>query len=232
VILAGYDSFDAGARGDAVQTLASRGEWATALLDAVEAGEVARSELSAYTARQLQNLGDDGVSARVRELWGELRATSGDKLKRIAGYRKKLSAEALAKADREAGRVLFQGLCASCHRLFGEGGAMGPDLTGSQRGNLDYLLENIVDPSASVAKDFQMEVIETTGGRVVTGFVSAETEGTVTVSAINEEVLLSKEEIKSRTAMGVSMMPEGMLEALTMEQVRGLVGYLMGIGEE
>jgi putative heme-binding domain-containing protein len=227
VILEGYESFDAAARRDAVQTLASRAEWATALLDAVEAGKVERSDLSAYTARQLQNLGDDEVSARVVELWGAVRATAGGKAKRIAGYRKKLSAEVLATADREEGRVLFEGLCASCHRLYGKGGAIGPDLTGAQRTNVDYLLENIVDPSASVAKDYQMEVIETTGGRVITGFVSGETEGAVTVAVINEAIIVPKDEIEVRTASKMSMMPEGMLEALTMEQVRELVAYLV-----
>jgi putative heme-binding domain-containing protein len=227
VILEGYESFDAAARRDAVQTLASRAEWATALLDAVEAGKVERSDLSAYTARQLQNLGDDEVSARVVELWGAVRATAGGKAKRIAGYRKKLSAEVLATADREEGRVLFEGLCASCHRLYGKGGAIGPDLTGAQRTNVDYLLENIVDPSASVAKDYQMEVIETTGGRVITGFVSGETEGAVTVAVINEAIIVPKDEIEVRTASKMSLMPEGMLEALTMEQVRELVAYLV-----
>jgi putative heme-binding domain-containing protein len=75
-------------------------------------------------------------------------------------------------------------LCANCHRLFGTGGEIGPDLTGSQRANLDYILENMIDPSASVARDYQMEILVTISGRVITGLVIAETETAVTVATV------------------------------------------------
>ena len=227
-LLEGYESFDARARQDAVQTLASRPTWALALLDAVEANQVPRSDLTAYTARQLQNLNSDRVTSRLKALWGEVRSTPDDKARLIAGYKKRITPELVQRADPSAGRAIFQKLCGNCHKLFGEGGSIGPDITGSQRHNLDYLLENIIDASATVAKDYQMQIIETTKGRTIAGLVVSENEAAVTVQTINEKVVVPKDEIEDRATSQVSIMPDGMLQNLSFEQICNLTAYLTG----
>lgn len=227
-ILDNYELFGAASRQDALQTLASRPAWAAALLDAVEAGHVPRTDLTAYTARQLQNLGDDQITGRVKAIWGELRETPREKARLIADYRKQLTPDALRQANRSLGRAVFDKTCANCHRLFDAGGNIGPDITGSQRTNIDYLLENLIDPNAAVSKDFQMEVIETAAGRVVTGLVISESDGVLTVQTANEKLVVPVDEIEFRTQSPVSMMPEGMLQQLSREQVRDLFAYLTG----
>jgi putative heme-binding domain-containing protein len=112
--------------------------------------------------------------------------------------------------------------------LFGEGGKIGPDITGAQRTNLDYLLENLVDPSAAVAKDYQMETIATTGGRTITGLVVEESRTAITIQTVNEKLVVPADEIEERATSQVSLMPDGLLEKLTAEQVRDLIGYLSG----
>jgi len=227
-ILEGFSEFDAQARQDAVQTLSSRAAWATALLDAVESNRIPRTELSAFTARQLMNLGNDELTARVNALWGTVRETAADKARLIADYRKRLTPESLARADRSAGRLVYQQTCANCHKLFDSGGAIGPEITGSQRQNLDYLLENLVDPSGAVVRDYQMQIIETKAGRVITGLVVAENKTAVTIQTVNEKVVVPADEIEDRITSNVSMMPEGMLQKLSNEQVRDLVAYVTG----
>ncbi|MBW3598003.1 MAG: c-type cytochrome, partial [Planctomycetes bacterium] len=228
IILDAYDSFDAAARQDALQTLASRRTWATALLDAVESGGVPRTDLTAYTARQLQTLEDEEITARLRTLWGEVRETPEEKARLIADFKKRLTPETLERADRSAGRLLFEKTCANCHRLFDAGGTIGPDITGAQRTNLDYLLENLIDPSAAVSKDYQMEVIVTTAGRVVTGLVLAENDNAVTVQSANERLVIPADEIDDRRLSPLSMMPDGVLQQLSSEQLRDLFAYLTG----
>jgi putative membrane-bound dehydrogenase-like protein len=227
-VLEQYASFDGAARQDAVQTLASRPAWALALLDAVEKKHVPRSDLSAFTARQLLNLRDARVAERVKSLWGEVRATAADKTRQIADLKRRLTPESLERADRSAGRAIFQKTCANCHKLFDAGGAIGPDLTGSQRTNLDYLLENMIDPSASVARDFQMQIIETTAGRVITGLVTSESKVAVTIQTANEKIVVPASEIERRTTADVSMMPDGMLKDFSTDQIRNLIAYLSG----
>jgi putative heme-binding domain-containing protein len=225
-LLAAYPTFDDAARQDAIQTLASRPAWAGRLLDAVAGGAVPRAHVTAYSARQIAQLGDPALGARLSSTWGELRATGDDKTAEIARWRKALTPGVLARANLPAGRQLFQRLCASCHRLFNEGGALGPDLTGSQRANPDYLLENILDPGAGVSRDFQLHLIRTRGGRVVSGFVVAENDRTLTLASLNEQVTLPVTEIETRERLPQSMMPEGLLQGLTVTEVRDLFGYL------
>lgn len=226
LLLDSYSTFDADAKQDALQTLASRSSWGASLLDAVETNRIPRKDISAFTARQLQSLGNQLLNERIAKLWGEMRTTSADKKQLIGKYRKLLTPALIEKANVPAGRALFQKHCTNCHKLFGEGGAIGPDITGAQRTNIDYVLENLVDPSSAVAKDFQMELIRTESGRVITGMIVDESDSAITIQTTNEKVVLPKSEIEERSLSKVSMMPDGLLQTLTNDQIRDLIGYL------
>lgn len=225
-ILKHYAAYDASARQDAINTLASRPDWATRLLDEMASGRLPRTDLTAFTVRQLHSLGNKDVVEKVERVWGAVRATPADKAKRIAKHKRELTPGWLAQADLSAGRELFQKTCASCHRLFDTGKQVGPDLTGAQRTNLDYVLENLIDPSAAVSKDYRMQIVVTTGGRVITGQIVAEGQGAVTIQTVNDKLIVPRDEIESQTDSPVSMMPEGMLQNLSPLQVRDLVAYL------
>jgi putative heme-binding domain-containing protein len=228
VILARYESLDPPSRLQALQTLTSRVEWAEPLLDAVESQKIDRRELTAYTVRQVHSLGDADLNRRISELWGEVRPTSADRQRQLQRLRRQLSADTLSHADLAAGRVIFQRQCATCHRFFAEGGTVGPDITGMPRTNIDYLLENIVDPSAAVARDYRMQVVETVDGRVLTGLVENENEQAVTLLTVNERIVVPTTEIEHRSESNVSMMPDGLLNPMTTEEIRDLIGYVQG----
>ena len=227
-LLDNYSEFDRAARRDAVQTLASRPSWAHALLAAVSSNRVPRTDLTAYTARQLRNLGSAEITGKVRAIWGEVRSTPTEKAELIRDFKQRLTVESLQRANRSAGRAIYQKTCANCHRLFDAGGSIGPEITGAQRSNLDYILENLIDPNATVSKDFQMQVIRTSDGRVITGLVVGENNQAVTIQTVNEKLVVPAKEIEIRTKSPASMMPEGMLDKLSTRQVRDLVGYLRG----
>ena len=142
-------------------------------------------------------------------------------------YKSQLTAERLARGDLSAGRALFVKTCANCHVLYGQGKPVGPDLTGSNRRNLDYLLENIIDPSASVAVDFRMTVAVLKSGRVVSGLIVEKTEKTLTFETQNERVVVERAEIEESKATPASLMPEGLFQNLSEEQIRDLAAYLM-----
>src|SRR5262249_40258157 len=167
---------------------------------------------------------------RVAKGWGVVRPTSKERAQQMKEYKERLTPEALKAADRNRGRALFTQHCAACHKLFGEGGDVGPELTGSQRANLDYILENVLDPSAVVAREYQVHVVELKSGRVLNGIVKAETERALTLRTQNETVVVPKAEVEERTTSPVSMMPEGLFDRLSREEVRDLVAYLSGTG--
>ena len=98
----------------------------------------------------------------------------------------------LARADRSRGRAVFDRVCASCHKLYGYGGEIGPDLTGAGRDNLEYLLENLIDPSAWVIADFRMVVVAMNDGRALNGLVRARTDRTLTLQTQTEVLVLDQ----------------------------------------
>ncbi len=225
-VLDRFAKFSPDEKQDAVSTLASRPEFALALLNAVEKKRVERSEISAFTARQIQNLGDEQVQDRLREVWGEIRQTAQNKQELIAKYKQDLTPKNLEKADLSNGRVVFSKTCMKCHKLYGFGGGIGPDLTGSNRNNLDYVLENVLDPSAAIGKDFQLTNITTIDGRLIAGIIAEQNARSVTIQTVNERVVLPREDIEETQIAPISMMPEGQLDMLTKDQIRDLVAYL------
>lgn len=226
VILRHYGSFTDAEKRDAVNTLASRRDYARVLLDAIVRGDVSRKDVSAFTARQLAGLGDPEIAKRLQNVWGNIREMDEDKAALIARYKEWLTPDVLQDADPANGRAVFAKTCATCHRFFDEGRAVGPDLTGSQRTNLDYVLQNVLDPNGLVGRDYQVTVIVTVDGRVVSGIVRSENQNAVIMQTANDEVVIPLEEIDERTQSPVSMMPEGIFEKLSDQDVRDLIRYL------
>ncbi|MDB5174846.1 MAG: hypothetical protein JWN51_3619, partial [Phycisphaerales bacterium] len=213
-ILRRYPKLEESQRHDAINTLASRPAWAAALLDDVGNGRIPRADISAYTVRQLTGLNDKAVNDRLAKFFGNIRPPAQDKAALIATYKKTFTPDVMAKADPGHGRAVFTKTCAACHTLFDAGGKVGPDLTGSQRANLDYVLENVVDPSAVVANEYLMTLIQTNDDRTITGIIKQESDSTVTLRTTTEDVIVPKNEIKRRKTSPISMMPEGLLEGL------------------
>lgn len=222
-----YRRFEAAARPRLVETLVSRPAWAKALLAAIADGTVSKSDLSAFHARQIASHGDEALSAELVRVWGEIRESGEDKRKLIADWTAKLTPETLKSADLPNGRLLYAAICGACHVMYGEGGKIGPDLTGSNRHDLGYLLENILDPGALVSADYRMTLLTLDDGRVLSGVVAAEDERTLTLRQAVGETVAEKSTIAKREVSPVSMMPEGLLLAFDESQVRDLVAYLM-----
>jgi putative heme-binding domain-containing protein len=225
VILAAFASLTAQEKRDALNTLAARTAYGKALMEAVAAKKVAAGDVPAEIIRNLRNLKDKDLDKRIAEVWGIVRTTPADRAKLIADWKKKLNAPAPAP-DLELGRAMFAKTCQQCHTLYGVGGKVGPDITGSNRGNLDYLLENVLDPSAVIPNDYKATVIELKSGRFITGIVRGETPIALTVVTANETLTVPVREIDSRKASDVSMMPDDVLKPLSEAEVRALVAYL------
>jgi putative heme-binding domain-containing protein len=230
-ILGHYADYTQAEKGDAVATLASRAPYALALLDAIERKQVPRADVSPYLARQMLALKNARVAERLEAVWGSVRPAAKDRLKDLARYKALAAPEQRTKADRSAGRLVFTQLCASCHTLFGEGGKIGPDLTGSQRTNPEYILTKVLDPNAVVPGDYRVTVLTTKSGRVVTGVVKEDTGKVLALQTPTELVRIPTGEVEERRGTNLSLMPEGMLPTLSEVQVRDLLAYLAGDGQ-
>ncbi len=222
-----YRKFGTTERPAVIDMLCSRAKFAEPMLAEMAAGKIPKTDLTAFHARQINTLGDAALSKRLVEVWGEVRESAADKQALIARLKKEMTPAVLAKADLKNGRVLFQGVCGACHTLYGIGGKVGPDLTGSGRANLDYLLENVADPSAVIGADYRMIVVTLKDGRILSGVAAAQNEKTLTLRMLTEETVIEKSDIVKQDSPPLSMMPEGLLLAFQPNQVRDLLAYLM-----
>ncbi len=225
-ILQNYDQLSSNEKQTALLTMASRESWALKLLAAIEAQQIPLGDLTAYPVRLMRELGNETIVTKLAKLWGTVRDTPKERAEQMAKVKKWLSPEVLRLANRRHGAELFVKQCAACHKFFGQGGEIGPDITGAQRHNLDYLLENIIDPNAAVSKDYQMEIVRTEDGRVITGLVETTSGQTLVVQTVNERVVLPLTDIAERKQSQDSIMPQGLLDALSDEQIRDLIGYV------
>lgn len=209
------------------EALVSRPTWTDHLLDQIAAGKISRSKISPYQARQILEFKDAALEKKLTEAWGVLRQSPKAKRLEIQKLKTAMTPAHLGKADHVKGAQLFQTHCAICHKLHGKGGVLGPDLTGSGRESLDYLLENIVDPNALVSANHHLTTLTLKDGRVLNGIIARQNDKTLTLRVLEQETVFSQEEISNKTTTAVSIMPEGLLQILKSDQQRDLLGFLM-----
>jgi len=224
VILARWKELNSDEVRDALNTLASRPAYASALLDAVAEKRVQPSDISADIIRAMRNLPDKTVADKIARVWGVVRDTPADRAKAIAEWKKKLAIP--FADDLSLGRALYAKTCQQCHTLYGIGGKIGPDITGSNRANLDYLLENIFDPHAVIPKDYAQSVLHLTNGRTVTGIVKADNGVAYTVQTPNEQLVINKGDVDELKPSALSLMPDDQLKPFSDKEVRALFAYL------
>lgn len=227
LLTAKFTKFDAATQQDVINTLATNAAGAKALLAAVKAKTIATSALSPFLARQIASLKNAEVDGLLKETFGDLNAPKPDLEERKKKFRTLLAQAVLAKADKAKGKILFSAVCGSCHQMFGEGQKVGPDLTGSNRANLDYLLDNVLDPNAVIGKDYQLNLFELNDGRVASGVVKEATPAAYRITMPGGlEQTISVSEVKARTIAKVSTMPEGLFDSLPPDALQQLVAYL------
>ena len=226
-LLSRMGGFKDGNRSLAIDTMASREPYALDLIKAIDSGRFDAAELTASQVRQLLALGNEHIKTVLEAKWGVVQETPEARVAAIEKWKKLLTPETIAKADLENGAALFKKSCATCHKLYGEGKTISPDLTGANRSNLEYLLMNIVDPSSVVPKQFTTSVIALKDGRVITGVIVSETEQSLVIQTDKEQLTVARDDVEESRNSGKSLMPDGMLDTLTDEQVRDLFGYMM-----
>ena len=167
---------------------------------------------------------------RLEALWGKIpRAGSDQKKQRIAEIRGLLPEG--DKGNVARGKPIFKENCAVCHKLFGDGETIGPDLTGAERGNLDFLLTSLVDPSALVRKEYQAQTIALRDGRVLSGMIVDENDRSLTLIDSNrQKSVIPRDAVEDVKPSDLSLMPEGLLDKLGEPQIRDLFRYLQSSG--
>ena len=238
MIVDAYPHLDEADRDAALSALAARVSWGGILIDGVEDGRIPNTAITPLLTRQLAGLGDALLRSRL-DAFGpppttadvvstaNVVSTADVVSTRLDAWKARLSPQVLAGGDPAAGRSVWQKQCAACHRMHGEGGSLGPDLTGSGRRDLDYLLANIVTPSATVSPDYRMKQVVLADGRVLSGIVIRRTAELLLLRTQTGEEAIPVDDVDEVIDGGVSLMPEGILERLDEAEVADLFRFLM-----
>jgi putative heme-binding domain-containing protein len=145
-----------------------------------------------------------------------------------------LSDKAVAQGDAKAGRAVFaagKGTCIACHKIGDLGRAIGPDLSkiGAIRTERD-LLESILFPSNTLARDYEAHIIETSGGETITGVIRSHTaEGLLVVDVAGQERNVPHGSITGNTTLTTCLMPMGLDTTLPEQELLDLVAYLRSL---
>jgi len=230
-ILAEYGNFTLAEKRDALATLAARVGFAKELMNAIAAKKIPATDVPAEIVRQLRGYQDATLDKQIADLWGVVRESPAEKKKLIAMWKARLTSPMASPGDVNLGRAVFAKTCQQCHTLYGVGGKVGPEITGANRGSIDYLLENILDPSAVIPKEYAATRIITTDDRNITGIVKSEANGVLTVQTERELLTIPVADIASRKPSELSMMPEDILKQVGENEFRSLIAYLQTPGQ-
>lgn len=212
-------------RAAALALLTSRRTFASQLIEAVNDGQISTNLVTAEAARRMKRYADAQESTAIDRLWPKAgRPSSAEMDKDIARLRQAL---AEGHGDPYNGKRLYTATCASCHRLFNQGGDIGPDLTSFNRRDENNLLLAIVNPSAEVREGYENFSVETRDERSLSGFIVQQDEGKVILRGFDgQNVVLPRADIATLAPAGMSLMPEGLTAGLDDQQVRDLFAYL------
>ncbi len=229
VIINRWPHLDPEGQAIALNTLVSRQPWSMDLLNAVDQQRIPRAAITAWHAQQMFAHNDDELRTRLQQIWGTIKDSPADKQALIDELTAELldASNELQGGDASRGRELFAANCASCHTLYGVGGDTGPDLTGANRNNLNYLLVNVIDPSSSVAESYRSSVIALADGRLVTGLIVERGEQVIRVQTPEEVLTIDRQNIDGIRDSEKSVMPDGMLTNFSDAQIVDLLRYLM-----
>ncbi|WP_169974154.1 PVC-type heme-binding CxxCH protein [Tautonia rosea] len=213
------------ARAAAQAVLTGRRTFASEFLDAIASRTIDQDLVPESTARSILLLDDPDLAKTVREVWGDIGVPSSEQFQ---GELERLERSlASGTGNPYAGKALYIEHCGKCHTLFDEGGDVGPILTSYQRDDLRSMLVAVADPSAEIREGFETYLALLLDGRLVTGFLVAEDDRVVVLRGADgrNEVLL-RDEIEEFKGVSQSVMPAGLLDPLSDQQVRDLFAYL------
>jgi putative heme-binding domain-containing protein len=224
-VIDAYPKFNDDLKSVAQTLLASRASSTIQFLDAIDAGKIDPKSVPPEVVQKFTLHRDDRIGSLVAKHWGELKPATSEELEREVG---RLAGIIRSSAGSPAaGKKIFMNQCGKCHKLFDQGGQIGPDLTSYKRDDVESLLLHVVNPSAEIREGFENFLIATTDGRTLSGFLADQTNRLVILRGQDgQNITIPRDEIDEMVVTKASLMPEGQLKQYNDQQLRDLFAYL------
>jgi putative membrane-bound dehydrogenase-like protein len=222
LLLFGWRTYAPVTRAEVIDALLNARSRIPVLLEAVEGGLVPANQVPFARRAALLRSADRPVKEKATKLFAN--AAPGPRKEVVARYQAALS----IKGDAARGKGLFETACATCHRVGDQGKDIGPNLTAIRQWSPEQALINILDPNREVAPNFVGYTVETKDGRTLDGIITDESAASLTIKraeGLIETVL--RRDIAQLSGSGLSLMPEGLESAITVEQMADLLAFLL-----
>lgn len=216
-----WSSYTPRVKSAVIEALVSKPVFINSMFLAIEEGVIAPVEISSMARQKLINDKDSKISEQASILFNDLEG--GGRMQVYEEYKEILS----FPPDATLGKSVFQKTCSACHTYAGEGGKVGPDLTGVNNQPADALLLHTLVPNYEVLPAYQAISIETSDGRTLSGWILAETDNSLTLrTAFGTEESVLRSNIMVLNNSGLSLMPDGLEQTMTKEDLANLIAYL------
>jgi putative heme-binding domain-containing protein len=194
-------------------------------VQAVQQKKIDPSALNVNQLRKLLTSKDEELSKQVKAIWGTVReGRNPEREEVVQGMRQFLQK---SRGDAKAGRLVFNNLCGQCHKIYGEGIDVGPDLTGNGRGSFEQLVSNVFDPSLVIGSAYQATTVQTTKGRTLSGLVVEDNDKRVVLKLQGGKLeTIPRGEVEEISVSPVSLMPEGIEKQLKPREIADLFAFL------
>ena len=224
-VLSRYAKFDPGLQPKALELLTTRVEWSTPLLAAINDKSLSKDALNLNQLRRMASFKDEAFAKQFKAIYGTIREGRNPDREHVINQTRDFLKG--TPGDAERGIAVYKKVCAQCHKMYGEGAEVGPDITLSGRNNWDQLLSNVLDPSLVIGGSYQARILQTADGRVLTGLPVEETEQRVVLKVQGGKLeTIPRDQIEVYKVSEISMMPEQLEKQITPQELADLFSYL------
>lgn len=225
LVLSRFDDFEPELKPRAVELLTQRPGWTKSLLAAVAAEKIDKGVLNLNQLRRISTFKDEKLQEQFHKLYGTIRDGRDPKREQLVNRMRDFLKG--TPGDPHRGIAAFKKLCAQCHKIYGEGADVGPDITRNGRNDWNQLLSNVFDPSLVIGPGYQARQLLTVDGRVVTGLAVEENEQRVVLKVQGGKLeTIPRDQIDLYQVSQVSMMPEQLETQFTPQELADLMAFL------
>ena len=225
IVLAHYPAMEPELKPRAIELLTQRDAWGRALLLAVARKQIPADVLNLNQVRKLLAGKDPEIIQLVKDQWGTVREGRNpgreQVIQQVRASLRRIARRPLAR------RPGLQEPLRQCHKIYGEGQDVGPDITLNGRGSFDQLLSNLFDPSLVIGAAYQATTLATTDGRVLTGLLVEESPQRVILKTQGGKLeTIPREELEEMKTSPLSLMPEDLEKQLKPQELADLLTFL------
>ncbi|WZO98192.1 c-type cytochrome [Isosphaeraceae bacterium EP7] len=227
LVLARFNALEPQLKPRAVELLTQRPSWSKALLEAVAAESIPAGALDANQIRKLAASKDPAIAPLVLKHFGMVREARNPAREKVIGQMREFLVANKEKGKPEAGQVAFRKVCAQCHKIYGEGQEVGPEITRNGRASFEQLLSNVFDPSLVIGTAYQATTVATADGRVLAGLLVEESPQAVSLKLQGGKVeVIPRAEVEEVKRGELSLMPEAIESQLTPQEILDLFAFI------